>query len=180
MSDVIALVRSMLETSVGRWEAIARVHPSLLARPPADGEWSAIQALQHVVDTEHGVFRARMLAILDGRPFEAFDPDAQGGVDHVAGSAPELVRALAPLRAVSLETLAGLREADLSRTAIHQELGEVTMAELLNEWAAHDTMHIVQAERALIQPFIPASGPWRSYFRDHDVEAGEAHRPPDG
>ena len=44
------------------------------------------------------------------------------------------------------------------------------MAELLNEWVAHDTMHIVQAERALIQPFIPASGPWRGYFADHDVE----------
>ena len=31
-------------------------------------------------------------------------------------------------------------------------------------------MHIVQAERALIQAFIPGSGPWRYYFADHDVE----------
>ena len=44
------------------------------------------------------------------------------------------------------------------------------MAELLNEWAAHDTMHIVQAERALMQSFVTGSGPWRSYFADHDVE----------
>jgi hypothetical protein len=22
-----------------------------------------------------------------------------------------------------------------------------------------------------MQPFIPSSGPWRSYFADHDVEA---------
>jgi len=42
---------------------------------------------------------------------------------------------------------------------------------MLNQWAAHDTMHLVQAERAVMQAFIPESGPWRHYFVDHDVEA---------
>jgi len=41
---------------------------------------------------------------------------------------------------------------------------------MLNEWAAHDLMHTVQAERALMQPFIPGSGAWRVYFREHDVD----------
>jgi hypothetical protein len=43
--------------------------------------------------------------------------------------------------------------------------------ELLNEWVGHDLMHTVQAERALMQPFVAQSGSWRSYFADHDVEA---------
>jgi hypothetical protein len=30
-------------------------------------------------------------------------------------------------------------------------------------------MHTVQAERALMQPFIQACGPWQSYFIDHQV-----------
>ena len=81
MSDVIALARSMLGTSVDRWAAISRVDASLLARQPAPGEWSAIQALQHVVDTEAVVFRARVLAILYGQDFEGFDPDVQGHVE---------------------------------------------------------------------------------------------------
>jgi hypothetical protein len=34
-------------------------------------------------------------------------------------------------------------------------------------------MHLVQAERALMQRFIPATGPWRSYFADHDVALKE-------
>jgi hypothetical protein len=170
MSDVLALTRSMLGTSVDRWAAISRVDAGLLARQPAPGEWSAIQALQHVVDTEAIVFRARVLAILYGQDFEGFDPDTQGHVDDVTRTAPELVAQLAPMRAASLETLASLTAADLPRTAIHAELGEVTMAQLLNEWAAHDTMHIVQAERAMMQAFIPGSGPWRAYFEDHDVE----------
>ena len=45
------------------------------------------------------------------------------------------------------------------------ELGVVSLRELLNEWAAHDMMHIVQAERAIMQPFIAASGPWRALLR---------------
>jgi hypothetical protein len=58
---------------------------------------------------------------------------------------------------------------DLSRSARHSELGVVTLEELLHEWAAHDLMHTVQAERAILQPFVIGSGPWRSYFQDHDV-----------
>jgi hypothetical protein len=86
----------------------------------------------------------------------------------------ELAAEFAGLRAASLQELATLSDANLDRTARHAELGIVSMRELLNEWAAHDTMHIVQAERALIQAFIPGSGPWRFYFADHDVEAGAA------
>lgn len=174
MHDDLALSRSMLETSVDRWAAIARIDPSLLARAPLPGEWSALQALQHAVDTEETVFRARLLAILGGRDFEAFDPHAQGHVDRIVHSAAELVAALVPLRAATLRTLGTITADDLDRTSIHPALGVVTLAELVNQWAAHDTMHIVQAERALMQPFIPRSGPWRSYFTDHDVDLPSA------
>jgi hypothetical protein len=34
-------------------------------------------------------------------------------------------------------------------------------------------MHIVQAERAVMQPFIAGSGPWRPYFADHDSDASD-------
>jgi hypothetical protein len=51
--------------------------------------------------------------------------------------------------------------------ARHQELGIVCLNELLHEWAAHDLMQTVQAERALLQPFIQGCGPWQSYFEDH-------------
>jgi hypothetical protein len=171
MADLLVDVVSILETSVDRWAAIARLDGELLARRPAPGEWSAIQALQHVVDTESAVFRARVLAIAAGADFPGFDPDAQGLVDKITVAAPGLVDQLRLLRADSLATLSGLAPEDLVRTARHAELGIVTLAELLNEWAAHDTMHIVQAERALMQAFILGSGPWRSFFADHDAEA---------
>ena len=170
MSDLIAQTLSMLRTSVDRWAAIAGVDPELLARQPEPGQWSAIQALQHVVDTELAVFNARVLAIRAGQAFPGFDPDTEGHVDRITHAAPELVTQLRPMRAQSLASIEALAPGDLQRTGTHSQLGVVTMAELLNEWVAHDTMHIVQAERALIQPFIPASGPWRHFFADHDVD----------
>ena len=171
MPDLVASVSSVLATSAARWTALARIDPEILARRPSPGEWSAIQCLQHVVDTELVVFRARVLAILEGRDFEGFDPETQGHVDAVERQAAGLATEFERARADSLATLAGLTAADLSRTARHADLGLVTLEQLLSEYAAHDTMHLVQAERALMQAFIPGSGPWRGSFSDHDVDA---------
>lgn len=173
MPSLISSAISMLAATPARWAALAGVEAELLARRPAAGEWSALDCLGHVVDTEAVVFRSRVAAIRDGRDFAAFDPDAEG--TPVNRSMEALAAELATLRAASLEVLATLTDADLDRTARHAELGPVTMRELLNEWAAHDTMHLVQAERALMQAFIPGSGPWRQYFADHDVAGEAAH-----
>jgi hypothetical protein len=169
MPSLIDAVVSMLAATPARWMALAAVDPELLTRQPAPGEWSALECLGHVVDTEADVFRARVAAIREGRDFAAFDPDSDG--TPVERSMGQLAAELATLRAASLRAVASLDESDLDRTARHAELGLVTMRELLNEWAAHDTMHVVQAERALMQAFIPDSGPWRFYFADHDIEA---------
>jgi hypothetical protein len=162
----------MLASTPDRWVALARVETSVLDRSPEPGEWSALQALQHVVDTEVGVFQARLRALLDGaESFPGFNPAVAGHVDAPEGTAADLAARLAPLRAESLAIVDTIGDRDLGKTSRHLELGVVTMAEMLNQWAAHDTMHLVQAERAVMQAFIPASGPWRFYFVDHDVEA---------
>ena len=171
MSDLIAAVVSVLATSAARWRSLARIEPELLSRQPAAGEWSVVECLSHVVDTEP-VFQGRVRAILEGRDFAGFNPAADGS--PISRSAAQLADDLGRIRPDSLGELGRLEETDLDRTARHAELGMVTMRELLNEWAAHDTMHVVQAERALMQAFIPGSGPWRPYFADHDVEAPPA------
>ena len=79
----------------------------------------------------------------------------------------DLAAEFARLRTQSLLVLDRVKPADLTKTARHAELGLVTLSELLHEWAGHDLMHIVQAERALMQPFIRGCGPWQSYFADH-------------
>lgn len=175
MGDLIGDLIDVLRIDGDRWRALATgLDRALLARPPAAGEWSALQCLGHAADTEAFVFGARIRAIREGRPeLPTYDPDAQASPITDATDPTAIADRLSTQRRDSLALLATLHDEDLDRTSRHLGLGQVTMRELLNEWAAHDLMHIVQAERAVMQPFIPASGPWRSYFADHDVEAAE-------
>ncbi len=127
--------------------------------------------MQHLADTERWVFPVRVEAILAGQEFSAFDPDSQGTKPDVTQSSVVLVEEFARLRTGGLAVLKKATPADLSRQARHQELGIVTLSELLHEWVAHDLMHTVQAERALMQPFIQGCGPCQSYFNDHFVRS---------
>jgi hypothetical protein len=105
---------------------------------------------------------------LEEKDFPSFDPDAAAALALADTRNPlELADEFAALRSASLELLATLNEDDLGRTAKHAALGQVTLGQMLHEWAAHDLMHTVQGERALMQPFIAGVGPWRSYFTDH-------------
>lgn len=169
MNDLIGSVRAVLATTPDRWRTLTNTLPlDLLERAPKTSEWSALDCLRHLVDTERWVFPVRVRAFLAGEDFAAFDPDAEGS--HGGDQPPlALAKDFARLREDSLRLLGELSPSDLSRTARHAELGTVTLGEMLHEWAAHDLMHTVQAERALMQPFIPGTGPWRGYFTEHDV-----------
>jgi hypothetical protein len=173
VADIVDRLADILRIDIERWRALATgLDRELLARSPAPGEWSALQCLGHAADTEAHVFASRIRAIMDGRPtLPAYDPDVQGTPITDATDPTILAERLTGLRRESLALVATITERDLAKTSRHLELGTVTLDELLNEWAAHDLMHIVQAERAVMQPFIPDSGPWRFYFADHDAEA---------
>jgi hypothetical protein len=172
MENVLAWVQAVLSTTPGRWRALTQTLPlELLAGSPTPGEWSALECLQHMIDVER-VFQFRLQAILEGRDsFPAFDPDSQGSQLTSATPAEDLAEEFSRLRDESLRALAGVTADDLSRAARHQELGLVTLGEMAHEWAGHDLNHTVQAERALMQPFIRSCGPWQRYFTDHMLKA---------
>lgn len=169
MGNQIEMVRAILSTTAARWSSLIEIVPlEVLARTPTPGEWSAMDCLCHLLDAERWVFPVRLQALLSGKNIVAFDPDTQG--THFTAQSPErLAEEFARLRKASLVEFDRLTAEDLIRTAQHSELGTVALNELVHEWAAHDLMHTVQAERAMMQPFILASGQWRSFFHDHDV-----------
>jgi hypothetical protein len=172
VDDILAWVRAVLVSTPDRWQDLTQtLPPELLAQPPSPGEWSALECLGHIVDVER-VFQFRLGALLEGREsFPAFDPDSQGSQLGPATSPEDLAAEFCGLRRETLGSLAGITADDLTRQARHQELGVVTLGELAHEWAAHDLNHTVQAERALMQPFIRGCGPWQRYFEDHIVKA---------
>ena len=168
MDTILRWASAVLETTAERWLKLTGSLPDeLLTRPAAPGEWSALDCLQHLVDAERLVFPARVRHLLAGEDFPAFDPDSQGTKPDVDLSPAALAQEFAALRAASLALVATLSVADLERRSRHEELGIVSLSDLIHEWAAHDLMHSVQAERALMQPFIAGCGPWQSYFADH-------------
>jgi len=173
MENILMWLTPVLTTTPKRWMNLIEALPiDLLAQPPAPKEWSALECLQHLLDAEQHVFPTRVKAILAGKDFPAFDPDSQGTLVGAVTptSALEKVAEFARLRTETLSLLATVTPPDLQRTARHAELGIVTMSMLLHEWAAHDLMHTVQAERAMMQPFIAGCGPWLEYFTDHVVK----------
>jgi hypothetical protein len=165
--DPLQTIAALLEMTPLRWNELARLPEALVHRPPAAGEWSAAECLWHMLDTERQVFPARVRWLLAGQDFPSFDPDREGSHSQPPGGMADWARELTVLRAESVSLVRRLRQEDLACTARHQELGVVTMAELLHEWAGHDLLHLMQAERALLQPFIDGCGPWLPYFAGH-------------
>ncbi len=171
MDNVLLWVRTVLATTPARWSSLTVNLPvELMTRAPLPGEWSAVECLQHMIDVEQ-VFTFRVKAILAGQDVPAFNPDEEGSQLKAAPSPQFLAGEFAQLRAANLDLLASVGEADLGRTARHSELGMVTMNQILHEWAAHDLNHTIQAERAMMQPFIRGCGPWATFFSDHVARA---------
>ena len=169
MNTLVEHVQSVLTTTPERWQQLVSTLPiDSLTRPPVAGEWSALNCLQHLLDAERLNFPVRFRAFLAGQNFEAFDPNQQHA-DPDSQTPEQLAAAFARTRQESLVLLKQVKDEDLERTAQHPQFGTVTLAQMLQTWAAHDLMHTVQAERALMQPFMLGCGPWRSFFKDHEV-----------
>jgi hypothetical protein len=164
-TDVVAV----LTTTPERWQRLVSAVPAdLLSRPAAPGEWSALNCLQHLLAAERSNFPVRYRAFLAGEDFAPFDPN-RPHPDLDALTSDQLAAEFARARQDSLTLIERTRDEDMGLTVKHPSLGPVTLAQLLHTWAAHDLMHTVQAERALMQPFMDGCGSWRVFFKDHEV-----------
>jgi len=169
MEDVLDAARRVVSTTAARWRTLVDTVPAeLLERAPAPGEWSAADCLRHLLVAERRVLPVRIRQVLAGEPMRAFDPQAPGPAVP-EGTPSELADAFVALRRESEAMLAGVTPDDLDRTSDHPEYGPISLRTLLNVWAAHDLQHTVQAEEALMQGFLPDTGPFRFRFADHEV-----------
>ncbi|MEL6148789.1 MAG: DinB family protein [Chloroflexota bacterium] len=165
-----AELSAVLSTTPHRWHQLTEHTPlDALRRQPAHGEWSALEVLLHLIDMERDIFPVRVRAMLAGQDFPAFFPDEDGSTLSVDANPAAMAAEFADLRHTNLDLLATVTEADLTRTSTHEELGTVTLKNLLCEWGGHDLMHMMQANQALLQPYITGSGPWLPYFEKHLV-----------
>ena len=136
---------------------------------PGPDRWSIAMVLAHLHDVERAGFRGRFHAMLESdKPFlPSYDQLALFRT-HAKFDAIGELAAFERERHVTLAWLRQLPPEAGVRTGRHQELGEISVAELLNEFAFHDLGHIRQiAEVYRSHAFYPRMGGFRNYYQIH-------------
>ena len=169
MTDsILTWSKSILTISPARWSSLVQSVPlELLSMRPAPNEWSAIECLQHVTDVERTSFPVRIKALLAGQPLVGFNPE-----DRPPLPPPSIALAdeFKQLRQQTLVLFDQITEGDLEKQSLHAEYGMVTLRQFVHHMAGHDLNHLVQAERAMMQPFMRGCGPWIENYQDHVVK----------
>jgi DinB superfamily len=129
-----------------------------------EGTWSPYDVIGHLIHGERTdwIPRARHILAGETRPFDTFDRMAQF-TQSQGKRLDELLKTFADLRRENLAALAEMKltKEDLSRKGLHPELGEVTLAQLLATWVAHDLDHVA---RTMAKVYTEATGPWSAYL----------------
>ncbi len=135
---------------------------------PAPQRFSITEVMAHLCDTETQVFRARLERMVneDNPPLDAYDQEAIAAAGGYAGrNVEETLQAFQQHRSDNLIYLRSLPAATGTRLGRHPELGPITIAQLLNEWAFHDLGHLRQmAELLRAYRFYPNLGAFQQYY----------------
>ena len=128
---------------------------------PAPERFSVAEVLAHLSHSESHCYRMRLDRFLaESRP--SFEPDdAQMYLDLYRDADPEEAFArFEERREDNLELLRGLPAGAGERLALHQEYGEITLSQMLHEWALHDLGHVRQvAELVRARKYLAGAGP---------------------
>jgi DinB superfamily len=129
--------------------------------------WTVYDVIGHYIHGEKTDWIPRMKIILGegDKRFVPFDRFAQFR-DSEGKSINQLLDEFAALRKKNISVLkqAHLDEKALNRIAIHPQLGEVSLRELLSSWVVHDLTHISQIARVMAKQYDIAVGPWKAFM----------------
>lgn len=131
--------------------------------------WNPYDIVGHYIHGEKTDWIPRLELILSDAPnkkFEPFDRFAQSR-DSQGKSFQQLLNEFKTMRQTSLLKLKSknLTDKDFARKGIHPVFGEVTVAQLLATWVAHDLNHIAQIARVMAKQYKAEVGPWIQYLR---------------
>src|SRR5512140_930753 len=112
---------------------------------PAPERFSVAEVLAHLSHSEGHCYRMRLDRFMS-ESLPEFEPDdAQMYLDLYRLADPEdAFDYFEEQREMNIEYLRELPSAAGQRKALHREYGEITLSEMLHEWALHDLGHIRQ------------------------------------
>lgn len=133
---------------------------------PAPDRFSIAEVLAHLSHSEGHCYRMRVDRFLDEERPEFEPDDAQFHLDLYRDADPEdEFDHFEEQREDNLDFLRNLPAGAGDRVALHREAGEITLAQMLYEWALHDLGHVRQiAELVRARKYLAGAGPLgRSY-----------------
>jgi hypothetical protein len=118
---------------------------------PEPREWSVVECLAHLADSELvASARLRWIAAEEEPDIVGYDQDRWvTGLRQADEDVASLLGAFGALRRWNLDFWAHLPEADRTRVGIHRERGRESIELTFRLMAGHDVIHLAQAHRAL-------------------------------
>ena len=118
---------------------------------PAPGEWSALECIGHIADSEVIVSaRVRWILAEDEPELVGYDQALWvAGLEHNDDDPTRLVATFEAMRAANLDLWARRSLADRQRVGRHRERGAESYDLTFRLSAGHDRIHLAQARRAL-------------------------------
>lgn len=155
IGQIASLLRATVDIAAAEATALGR---EAAAWHPTDGAWCVNAVLGHLIEAEQRGFAGRIRLILDqDRPLlPGWDQPAvalaRRDCERPAGA---LAAEFSRLRLAGIALLDRLVPAELERTGMHPDVGELSVRDLLHEWVFHDREHLRQLlenTRALLWP----------------------------
>jgi len=133
---------------------------------PAPDRFSIAEVLAHLSQSE-GDYRLRLNRFMNEERPELEPDEAQFHLDEYRNADPEdSFDHFEEQRESNVEFLRNLPEGAGEHRAIHKEAGEITMAQMLHEWAMHDLGHIRQiAELVRARKHLAGAGELGKSYR---------------
>lgn len=128
---------------------------------PAPDRFSIAEVLSHLSHSEGHCYRERLERFL-AEDMPQFEPDdAQMHLDVYRDADPQAdFGQFEDQRESNLERLRGLPAGAGARKALHRAAGEITLSQMLHEWALHDLGHVRQiAELVRARMYLAGAGP---------------------
>lgn len=128
---------------------------------PAEDRFSIAEVLSHLSHSESHCYRPRVDRFLSEEMPEFEPDDAQMHLEVYKNGDPEEDFAhFEDQRETNIELLRGLKAETGNRKAMHRAAGEITLSQMLHEWALHDLGHIRQiAELVRARKYLAGAGP---------------------
>jgi hypothetical protein len=134
---------------------------------PAADRFSVAEVLAHLSHSEGHCYRLRVDRFLNEELPTLESDDAQMYLELYRDADPEdAFDHFEEQRESNVEFLRGLPAAAAARQAMHPEAGQITLGQMLHEWALHDLGHIRQvAELVRARKYLEGAGALGSSYR---------------